>query len=99
MDHLNLEPYMKNTVSILIAILFFLILFTSAFGAWAYYRPLPEPIELVSEEGAAKAAMIKQLTGIEFPPEIAKWATITFSGTTVSIETQSINLWDGKKWR
>lgn len=55
-----------------------------------------ETVEPVVEEGVAKAMMIKELTGLEFPPEVAKWANINFSGTTVSVETHKIDIWDLK---
>ena len=91
-----------NTKGVALALLLcFIGLFTiTVFGSWTYFKE-PETIivEQVSDEGAAKAYMIYELTGREIPPEIAKWANINFSGTTVSIETHSINLWDGKEWK
>ena len=100
MDHYNLEPDVKGAGLILVAVLFFLLIFTIAFGAWAFYKEgQPVIVEVVSEEGQAKAAMILQLTGIEFPPEVAKWATVSFSGTSVSIETSALNVWLGKNWK
>ena len=92
------EPDCKGAALIL-ALCFTGLLVTIAFGTWTYFRYDPVRVEIASEEGAAKAHMIRELTGLEFPPEIAKWANINFSGTTVSIETHSINLWDGKEWK
>ena len=72
------------------------------FGAWCFFAEAPQPpqiVEVVSDEGQAKAVMIYELTGYEFPPDIAKWADVKFSGSTVSIDTHTINLWDGKQWR
>ena len=93
------EPDTKGA-AVVIALCFIGLFLSVALSVWSYFKE-PETIivEQVSEEGAAKAHMIRELTGIEFPPEIAKWAVISFSGTTVSIETHSINLWDGKKWK
>lgn len=93
------EPDTKGAALIILICLIGLFAVT-AFGAWAYFKE-PETIivEQVSEEGVAKAAMILELTGYDFPPEMAKWAVISFSGTSVAIETHSINLWDGKKWK
>ena len=61
----------------------------------------PVVVEVVSDEGMAKAMMIEELTGLRFTPDVAKWATITFSGTTVQIETHAINVWEGRHagWR
>lgn len=92
------EPDTKGAV-VVITFCFIGLFLTVAFGAWAYFQePEVVTVEVVSEEGQAKAHMIRELTGIEFPPEIAKWANISFSGTTVAIETHSINMWDGKNW-
>ena len=100
------EPDCRGAAYIIMTCLFGLLL-AVAFGAWAYFhggpvsasQPQEVVIEVVSEEGFAKAVMIFELTGYEFPPEIAKWAEVKFSGTSVQIETHAINLFDGKKWR
>lgn len=87
----------------LLAFCTFGLLLAVAFGAWAYYKdkPIGHPpvVEVVSEEGVAKATMIKELTGIEFPPEVARWANVNFTGTDVSIDTESFNVWLGKNWK
>jgi len=100
MDHHNLEPDLKGAGAILIACLFALCFLVIAFGAWAYYKEeQPVVVEIVSEEGAAKAHMIKELTGLELPPEVAKWANVTFSGTSVAVDTDSLNIWLGRQWK
>ena len=87
MDHYNLEPDVKGAGLILVAAMFFLLIFTIAFGAWAFFKEgQPDPVDVASEEGEAKAAMIMALTGIELKPEIAKWADVTFSVTRKGVE-------------
>ena len=95
------EPDCKGTAFIILTCIVGLFA-AIIFGAWCFFAEAPQPphiVEIVSEEGTAKAVMIYELTGYEFPPEIAKWARVTFSGTSVQIETHAINLFDGKKWR
>ena len=100
------EPKIKGKDIILIVGIIG-IMIAMLFGYYLQYstEPVVEKIvetvivEQVSEEGEAKAIMIRAMTGYDFPPEVAKWANVNISGTTVSIETHSINLWDGKKWR
>lgn len=99
MNRYTEEPDTKGA-ALIILICFVGLFALTVFSGWAYFKEPQEVIvEQISEEGVAKSHMIRELTGIEFPPEIAKWANITFSGTTVSIETHSINMWDGKEWK
>lgn len=100
----DFEPKLqKKDILLIIGIMAVFLIFVTINVRIAF--PKQEPIletvfiERVTEEGEAKAIMIRAMTGYDFPPEIAKWANVNISGTTVSIETQSINLWDGKKWR
>lgn len=87
---------MSRIDSVLGALLFLATLLLVATWAWAYFK-----LEVGIEEGTAKAQMIERLTGIEFTPEVAKHATVTFTGTTVQIETHALNVWEGQHagWR
>ena len=93
------EPDVKGSALIL-AICFVGLFLLTVFGGLAYFASdePPEIVEVVSDEGYAKSIMIEELTGITFPPGVAKWATVTFSGTSVSIETEELNVWLGKNW-
>lgn len=101
---LNEEPDCRGA-ALIISVCFVGLLLSVAFVAWAYFKEeAPAPpiiIEVVSEEGQAKAMMIEELTGLRFTPDVAKYATVTFSGTTVQIETHAINIWEGRHagWR
>lgn len=100
------EPRIKRSDKIftffspilLFIVLLFLIIYTFHLRGLASAEVEPIIIEKISDEGVAKAQMIFELTGKEFPPEVAKWADITFSGSTVSIDTEKLNIWLGKNW-
>jgi len=88
------EPDTKGAALIVLIVLIGLLAL-AVFNAWSYLNPK----ETGMDEGQAKAIMIMELTGKEFPPEVARHAVVSFSGTSVAIETHSINLWDGKTWK
>lgn len=92
------EPDCKGAAYIILTCFVGLFLVV-AFGAWAFYKePETVIVERVTKEGQAKAIMIKELTGYEFPPEVAKWADVTFSGTSVAVDTEKLNIWLGRNW-
>jgi len=92
------EPDSKGA-ALIIAICFVGLIASVSFGAWAYYREMPLAVDDSIDEGEAKAALIKQLTGHTVAPEYARFVNVNLTGTTVAIETHSINLFDGKKWK
>jgi len=92
------EPDTKG-VALIILICFIGLFALTVFSGWTYFKePETVIVERVTKEGQAKAIMIKELTGHEFPPEVAKWAVISFSGTSVAVDTDKLNIWLGKNW-
>jgi len=81
-----------------IILLVFIIGFVVAYQVSISEIDEPENVVLTISEGQAKAVMIEQLTGQRFPPEIAQWAVVTFSGTSVEVETDKLNIWLGRNW-
>lgn len=93
------EPDTKGSGLVLI-VCFVTIIAITMFIGWALYGQPIEPVVIdAGKEGEAKAALILQLTGHTVAPEHAKYVNINITGTTLQIETHSINLFDGKKWR
>ena len=77
------------------------LLLSTIFIARSYFREVeidPPVVTHLVDAGVAKAYMIKELTGHEFPPEIARHAVISFSGTSVAVDTEKLNIWLGKNW-
>lgn len=89
----DFEPDVRGAVMVFIIIIIGLVIIMIV-GTSLLAEKYNTTEEVVSPEGVAKAHMIKELTGYEFPPDVAKWANINFSGTTVSVETHKIDIWD-----
>jgi len=90
------EPEIKISAPF-ITVCFVGLLLITILGALVYFSST-EPPDIGVDEGSAKSIMIEQLTGLNFPPDIAKHANVTFSGTSVTIDTEKLNVWLGKNW-